>query len=74
MTEQTYTSIDHTEGCDLVVCAHCEYLQYERPHPLNKGGKYAWLCRSCGTANEGDKVHLLENTARFRPRNGLSGP
>jgi hypothetical protein len=71
MTE-TYTSIERDfSKHDACICGHCENLQYEMPHPLDNGGKYAWQCRQCGTTNENDKVHLLENTARFNSKHGI---
>lgn len=74
MTEPDYVSVNPYEGCDLVICSKCEHMQYEIPHPLDKGGKYAWECRSCNAVNEPGKIHLLENTARFRSKYGLGGP
>lgn len=47
--------LDH----DLNTCVKCQNEQYERPHPLDKGGKYAWQCEKCGTVNENGKEHLL---------------
>ncbi|QIG68108.1 hypothetical protein EVB55_173 [Rhizobium phage RHph_Y68] len=71
MTE-TYESVKPDfSGHDVCICGHCSHIQYELPHPLDKGGKYAWQCRMCGTANEGDEVHLLENMARFRSKYGI---
>lgn len=72
MTSQpTYTSINHNADKSLVICAACEHMQYEQPHPLDKGGKFAWRCRSCGKINENDKIHLLQNTAFFGSKRGL---
>lgn len=66
-----YTSIDYCKDKTLLICAVCENLQYETEHPLDGGGKFAWMCRNCGTVVEGDQVHLLQKTARFKPKNGI---
>lgn len=71
MNEPNYTSKDPNEGCELVICNACEHLQHERTHPLDMGGKYAWRCEQCGIVNDGDRVHLLQNTARFNSKYGI---
>lgn len=53
--------LDH----DRVKCAKCGHEQFEMPHPLDKGGKYAWSCDRCWAANEGGKLHLLSDIADF---------
>ncbi len=54
--------LDH----DLCKCLKCGNTQYEKPHPLNKGGKYGWRCDRCRTSHDGDKIHLLSNIAIMR--------
>lgn len=49
----------------LVTCAACSNNQYEQIHPLDRGGKFAWVCKLCDSVNENGKIHLLENIARF---------
>ncbi|QIG65909.1 hypothetical protein phiOC_p249 [Ochrobactrum phage vB_OspM_OC] len=70
-SEPTYTSKNSFEGCDVVLCPKCQRLDYERPHPLDNGGKYAWRCRGCGSIVEGDEIHLLQDTAYFKDKNAI---
>ena len=63
-------ALDH----DLNTCVNCGHQQYELPHPLDEGGKYAWSCRKCGCVIEGDKVHPLIKwnvNARYSSKNGI---
>lgn len=51
--------LDH----DLVKCAKCQNLQFEKPD--KPGDKYAWRCRSCGNVNENNKTFLLHGQATY---------
>lgn len=66
MIEDTYVyGLDNRElDHDLVTCI-CGHNQYEKPHPLDKGGKYAWVCKRCWQAMENGKPHLLHGIAQF---------
>lgn len=64
MTIPDYISIDPYKDQDVHICNACSHLQYEP----KKSGKFAWRCDKCRAINEGNKVHLLQNTANFGPR------
>jgi len=45
-----------------VTCPRCQHKQIEKRAPDDK---FAWICKNCEAAIEGDKLHLLQEDAVF---------
>jgi hypothetical protein len=58
----------HRNHLEEVICPNCHHVQWE--YNLTEGDKFAWLCKNCKAAVEGNQLHLLQEIASFTGKEG----
>ena len=51
----------------IVICPVCDNVQEEI---IMEGDKFAYICRRCSAAVEGDSTHLLQDEAEYSGPSG----